>query len=98
MGVKVSGSEELVFQRIKETFRDRIVPVVTATAHALYDPMCLQDRAVVMTGVLTTSVRVFNQSRRRLPRRERALQRGEREVRLERRSRRPAHHAVRGEM
>jgi len=73
MGMKVRGGEEFVFEAGEETPCDRVVLAIPATTHTLYDAMRAQDGPTVMTGELPAAVRVLNQPRRRLARRDLAV-------------------------
>ena len=61
------------FQRTKEAFHDGVVPAVALAAHAANHAVFFQQRLVVTTGVLTSTIAVVNQAGRRTPIRDRHL-------------------------
>ena len=81
--MEVGRREEFVFERREKAFGDRVIPTIAAATHALHDAVRRQHRMLVVTGVLTATIRVMEQAGGRLAPGERALQRGQRECRGE---------------
>src|SRR3989449_4039742 len=59
--------DQLDFQRREEALGDGVVPAVAPAAHTADDPVLRQDPLVVAAGVLTSAIRMMQQTLRRAP-------------------------------
>src|SRR3989441_10664580 len=57
--------DQLDFQRREEALGDGVVPAVAPAAHTADDPVLRQDPLVVAAGVLTSAIRMMQQTLRR---------------------------------
>ena len=59
---KTPQVHQLLLERREEALRRSVVVAVASAAHARPHPEVLQDRLVVVTGVLASAIRVVKQS------------------------------------
>src|SRR2546426_11875251 len=59
--------DQLDFQRREEALGDGVVPAIAPAAHTADDPVLRQHPLVVATGVLTSAIRMMQQTLRRAP-------------------------------
>ena len=64
-GLVVPPMNPLPFQRGEETFGHRVIVAISCPAHAACDPLTPQQVLKILAGVLTTTIAVMNEARRR---------------------------------
>src|SRR3989442_2857814 len=89
--------DQLDFQRREEALGDGVVPAVAPAAHTADDPVLRQDPLVVAAGVLTSAIRMMQQTLRRAPTSQRPAEGGEGEGIRDALAPRPAHGEARVE-
>src|SRR5215469_5687355 len=83
------------FERGEKTFRHRVIPAITFTAHAALYAVYRQQLLILAAGVLAAAIRVMQQTLRRMAVLQCHLQGVQRDAAIEPFAERPADHAAR---
>src|SRR5215510_14695603 len=97
-GTPITRDNQLLLERPKETLRHRVVPAIRLPTHTGPHPVRQLQGAVLARDILTATIRVMDQARRRVTSSNGHAQGAQSDVAREGVGHAPAHHATRREV